>query len=136
MRLKKHSKALVSFALVVAILCCQYIPVSAHESENDAAVVLLITNIDEESSIATATVVPASDYMIGDVVGDGVRLRSGPSTSSAILELMYFGEEVYVDLSRSKVDGFFTTWYYVQRKDTTKTWGYADVNYIYLRTQC
>lgn len=63
---------------------------------------------------------------LGDVMEDGVRLRKGPSTSATILELMYFGEAVYIDITTSaSVSG----WYYVQRAKTG-TWGWAKADYI------
>lgn len=63
---------------------------------------------------------------MGDVMEDGVRLRKGPSTSATILELMYFGETVYIDLTTSaSVPG----WYYLQRSKTG-TWGWAKAEYI------
>lgn len=63
---------------------------------------------------------------LGDVVQDGVRLRKGPSTSATILELMYVGEMVYIDVATSSsVSG----WYYVQRAKTG-TWGWAKADYI------
>lgn len=64
-----------------------------------------------------------------DVYGDGVRLRSGPSTSYSILELMYNGEYVSIDFTTSyrQSNG---TWYYVKRIKTG-TWGWAKADYIF-----
>lgn len=63
-----------------------------------------------------------------DVENDGVRLRSAPSTSSTVLELMYAGETVSVDFvtSNKKSDG---SWYYVKRLKTG-TWGWTKAQYI------
>ena len=58
----------------------------------------------------------------GIVLDDGVRLRSGPSTSATILELMYSGESVAV-LSLGN------TWSYV-RRIKTGTYGYCKTQYI------
>jgi len=56
------------------------------------------------------------------VTGEGVRLRSAPSTSAAILELMYSGETVTV----CAMSG---TWYYVQRAKTG-TYGWVSGSYV------
>ena len=64
----------------------------------------------------------------GDVVGNGVRLRNAPSTSAAILELMYDGENVLIDFQKTYSvtnNGFF----YVQR-EKTGTWGWVKSSYI------
>ena len=56
------------------------------------------------------------------VIGDGVRLRSQPSTSGAILEKMYRGEYVWVKLQSNG-------WCYLQRSKTG-TLGWASADYI------
>lgn len=56
------------------------------------------------------------------VIGDGVRLRSQPSTSGAILEKMYRGEYVWVKLQSNG-------WCYLQRLKTG-TLGWASADYI------
>lgn len=135
---KNFSKAILGICVALMFFIEQPFLAYAHEDEDNVGAILVITNIDEETSIATAIICPAStnSYIIGDVVGDGVRLRSEPSETATILELMYFGEEVYVDLSNSHVSDYVFDWYYIQRKDTTKTWGYASSQYIYLETGC
>lgn len=60
----------------------------------------------------------------GVVSGDGVRLRREPNFDSTIIELMYFGEMVKIDLDNST-----TTFYYVERVKTG-TKGYANAEYI------
>lgn len=64
----------------------------------------------------------------GEVVGNGVRLRTSPSTSGTVIELLYYGERVSIDLttSTSKSDG---SWYYVMRIKTG-TWGWVSADYI------
>lgn len=60
------------------------------------------------------------------VAEEGVRLRSGPSTSYPVLELMYTGERVIIDRKTSaQVSG----WYYLKRLKTG-TWGWANASYI------
>lgn len=62
----------------------------------------------------------------GTVIEEGVRLRSGPSTSYPVVELMYYGEKVIIDRTTSaQVSG----WYYVKRLKTG-TWGWASSSYI------
>ncbi len=65
----------------------------------------------------------------GEVVGSGVRLRSKPSLSAPILELMYYGDEVSIVVSKTTTnsDG---VWYFVLHIDSN-TWGYASANYIF-----
>ncbi|MEY8519103.1 SH3 domain-containing protein [Lachnospiraceae bacterium 29-84] len=60
----------------------------------------------------------------GQVIGDGVRLRSTPSTSGTILEKMYYNEYVIVR-------GRNNDWYNIQRVKTG-TVGWASCNYILL----
>ena len=64
----------------------------------------------------------------GEVLGDQVRLRKGPDSTAAVLELMKFGERVVVDMERSSVipGG---QWLYVKRM-LTGTWGWVVRDYI------
>lgn len=66
----------------------------------------------------------------GEVDGDGVRLRSAPSTSATILELMYNRDLVLVDFRTSREGDPSCQWLYVQR-NKTKTWGWVKDEYIY-----
>ena len=60
------------------------------------------------------------------VVGDGVRLRKGPSLTSTVLELMDKGEVVSINVDKSQLSkGYF----YVKRLKTG-TRGYASTKYI------
>lgn len=61
----------------------------------------------------------ASRYVNGKVIGNGVRLRSEPSTSAPVLELMYNGESLIV--SQAYVA---PGWVKVQRVKTGR-WGYV-----------
>lgn len=93
-------------------------------------VVLVISETDNSSETAIGYLYPKAAYrsnIYGDVVADGVRLRSAPSLSATVLELMYCPERVLVDLSKGGSE-----WYYVQRIETTKTWGYVSIEYVYL----
>ena len=60
----------------------------------------------------------------GAVTGDGVRLRANPHTNATILELMYWGESVQIDLNNSTM-----TFYYVKR-NKTGTVGYVSRDYV------
>lgn len=64
-----------------------------------------------------------------DIVGNGVRLRTGPSTKYSVLELLYDGEYVSIDFTTSfkKSNG---TWYYVKRIKTG-TWGWVKSDYVF-----
>ena len=94
---------------------------------------------DEESTVSELAVVSAdgslkspisvlSDATLwpGEVIGDGVKLRASASTTGRVLELMYYGELVRVDLYKSKVG---SGWYYLKRVKTG-TKGYASTKYV------
>lgn len=138
MKFERFSKVILGIFVMIISFTAQPSLAYAQETETDMGAVLVVTDIDEKTNIATAIICPTStsSYIIGDIVGDGVRLRSAPSDTATILELMYFGEEVYVDLSKSHVSDYVIDWYYIQRKDTTQTWGYTSSQYIYLETGC
>lgn len=72
-----------------------------------------------------ASTPPFSAYVYGEVADDGVRLRKTPASGGTVLELMYRGETVWIDLSTSEVNGFK----HVQR-DKTGTVGYTSSNLI------
>ncbi len=78
----------------------------------------------EETSNDSAAITPFSFSQTGVVTGDGVRLRANPNTSSTILELMYWGDEVLIDLENSTM-----TFYYVKRV-STGTCGYVSRDYV------
>ena len=56
----------------------------------------------------------------GVVTTNGLRLRQAPNMQATVLELMYFGESVRIDLDNSTM-----TFYYVERVQTG-TKGYAN----------
>lgn len=82
-----------------------------------------------EQHYVVGYIFPSSTYSFdedGLVWADGLRLRTEPNTNSTILELMYFGEEVLINLDKSTM-----TFYYVKRVKTG-TKGYANAQYIQL----
>ena len=75
------------------------------------------TQQDASNSTRAVIVVPNAE-----VTGDGVRLRNAPSTTGTILKLMYYGETVNVNLSKTTTSGGIK-WYYVTRTmDGTSGW--------------
>ncbi len=89
------------------------------EMEVSEEAVLQLLTYDVEADMGLAVV---STGKTGMVTGDGVRLRSDPSASGAILEKMYTGEYVMV---RKENGG----WYNVQRLKTG-TVGWVSKTYI------
>ena len=91
--------------------------------EETGNIQLGIVTSDGEIS-TTAELYSAS--LNGYVVGDGVRLRKGPSLTSTVLELMDKGEVVSINVDKSQLSkGYF----YVKRLKTG-TRGYASTKYI------
>ncbi|MDT8719464.1 SH3 domain-containing protein [Clostridium sp. 19966] len=101
--MRKKLTLLVSGLMISSFLA---IPVSAAPVSKTTE--LGTTNVVKSSqvhTIATAT-----------ITGDGVRVRTSPSTSSAVLGLLYSGSTVYISLDDS-VSG----WYYVISSPTGVT---------------
>lgn len=69
-------------------------------------------------------VAPVAYSEDGTVTADGVNLRKEPNTSSTILEKMYWGEQVIIDLDNS------TMTFYAIKRVKTGTRGYASKDYI------
>ncbi|MFR3472118.1 MAG: SH3 domain-containing protein [Roseburia faecis] len=118
--MKKTIKNIVVCLLIMfAVIESNGISVNAAES---------IKAEHEETNYAIGYLVPTtSTYSFteeGGVATDGLRLRKEPSFDSTILELMYFGEVVKIDLDKSTM-----TFYYVERVKTG-TKGYANTQYI------
>lgn len=63
------------------------------------------------------------------MLGDGVRLRKNPSKSASILELMYKGEVVIINYTKSGTASNAYKWLYVKRMKTG-TWGWTYHDYI------
>lgn len=80
--------------------------------------------VPEETVMSTVARIAAN----GEVDGDGVRLRAKASSTATVLELMYDGESVAIDLGNS-VNKNGKLWYYLKRIKTG-TWGYANSDYI------
>ncbi|WP_342414578.1 SH3 domain-containing protein [Paenibacillus sp. FSL R10-2782] len=85
------------------------------------------------TNTANSILVPATEAELqvqfkhdfqGTVIGNGVRLRSTPSKTGAILESMYSGEKVWIDQSYPT-----NGWYHVTRISTGRT-GYVSDDYI------
>ena len=132
---KKCGKRFLSMLLVIAVAGCvcrisTYQVVSAKSKavegnckEETGNIQLGIVASDGEIS-TTAELYSAS--LNGYVVGDGVRLRKGPSLTSTVLELMDKGEVVSINVDKSQLSkGYF----YVKRLKTG-TRGYASTKYI------
>jgi len=132
---KKCGKRFLSMLLVIAVAGCvcrisTYQVVSAKSKavegnckEETGNIQLGIVTSDGEIS-TTAELYSAS--LNGYVVGDGVRLRKGPSLTSTVLELMDKGEVVSINVDKSQLSkGYF----YVKRLKTG-TRGYESTKYI------
>ncbi len=73
----------------------------------------------------------ASPYSIkenGNIIDDGVRLRKAPNKNSAILELLYNGETVVINYTKSFQESN-GTWFYLKRVKTG-TWGWVNRKYV------
>lgn len=91
---------------------------------------------EQQMTVIAEVTTPVSDGIApqglgspdGEVIGNGVRMRSGPGTSYTIKELLYYGETVSINwtVTYSHSDG---TWYYVMRTKTG-TWGWVKEDYI------
>ncbi len=113
--LKKQIQKMIAVASAICLISIQgIIPVQAAELQN-----LKSNDVSSVQALSDAN---------ANIEGDGVRLRSSPSTSGTILELMYDNEDISVDFktSWSQSNG---TWFYVQRI-STGTWGWVSRDYI------
>lgn len=101
---------------------------SVVSEEDEIGVGTIMLSDVQSDSMIMASSKASSNYAGGNasVMGDGVRLRKSPSKTATILELMYKGEPVLINYTKSsKSKG----WYYVKRIKTG-TWGWVDKNYI------
>ena len=81
--------------------------------------------------IGTATINLVQSRAIGEngnVKGDGARLRKQPKKSATVLELMYNGEHVCINYTKSANESN-GDWYYVKRVKTG-TWGWVYHSYL------
>lgn len=114
--------------LAAAMLCAVAFsaPVSEAKTDETDGVVeqLAVVTADGTLSQSPLPVYGTTSTKTGNVVADGVKLRKTASSSGTVLELMYYGEVVKVDRSKST-----TNWYYLTRSKTG-TKGYASKDYI------
>ncbi len=117
--MEKIKKMILCLLIMFVVIGSNVIQVYAAEG---------IPTEDEESNYVIGYIVPTdSVYSFtkeGVVTTNGLNLRKEPHTNSTILEVMYFGDVVKIDLDNSTA-----TFYYVER-NTTKTKGYASRDYI------
>ena len=81
--------------------------------------------------IGTATINLTQTYAIGEngnIKGDGARLRKRPKKTATVLELMYNGEHVCINYTKSASESN-GNWYYVKRVKTG-TWGWVYHSYL------
>lgn len=104
-------------------LCCNDFAVS-----NNIALEIISYDEENKRSLAVVSISPASmNASPGTIIADGVRLRTNPSMSAAILELMYVGEKVWINKNQDNITD--SSWIYVQRiKTGTCGWVYS--NYV------
>ncbi len=133
----KCSKRVLSMFLVIAVVGCvcristsQIVSAKTKVVEKNCGeaaenIYLGVVNSDGEIDVTPQLY---SLGPIGNVMGDGVRLRKGASLTSTVLELMDKGEIVSIDLDKSRLSKGF---YYVKRLKTG-TRGYASTKYIFL----
>lgn len=116
---KAIKNVIVCLLLMLAVIESNGIQVNAAES---------IKAEEEETNYVIGYIVsPAlacSFTEEGVVSTNGLNLRKEPNLNSTILEIMYFGEPVKIDLDNSTM-----TYYYVERV-YTGTKGYAYKEYI------
>ena len=102
-------KAICICAIVVGVSTVA--PVTAF-AQTDA------TTEGDTSNLARAIIAQPN----AEVTADGVRLRKTPSATGTIVELMYTGETVCVDITKTTTSGGIR-WYYVTRiMDGTCGW--------------
>lgn len=118
--MKKNIRNIIVYLLIMSITIKSNV-IQANAAES-------IQTEGEEADYAIGYIVPVdlTDAFLveGGVTTNGLNLRKEPNTNSTILEIMYFGEVVKIDLAEST-----SSFYYVER-DQTKTRGYASRDYI------
>lgn len=125
--MRKITRRVVGLLLALTLLAAQAALIGAAElpqaqSQQDE----IITAANEELGDDYVYGIVQPPKTRGMVIEEGVRLRSGPSTSYPVVELMYSGERVIIDRTTSaQVSG----WYYIKRLKTG-TWGWASSSYI------
>ena len=124
-------KSIMAGALCLGLLCSVGVNAEAAESvnkvvESSGSTEMTMAEITIPEEVVMANVARVASN--GEVDGNGVRLREKASATATVLELMYNGESVYVNRSKSVIKGN-TLWYYLKRIKTG-TWGYADSDFI------
>ena len=124
-------KSIMAGALCLGLLCSVGVNAEAAESvnkvvESSGSTEMTMAEITIPEEVVMANVARVASN--GEVDGNGVRLREKASAPATVLELMYNGESVYVNRSKSVIKGN-TLWYYLKRIKTG-TWGYADSDFI------
>ncbi len=126
--MKRILKSIMAGALCLGMLCSISVNAEAAnktaESSVSEEIVMAEITIPKEVVMSNVARVASN----GEVDGNGVRLREKASATATVLELMYNGEAVYVNRSKSVTKGN-TLWYYLKRIKTG-TWGYADSDFI------
>lgn len=127
----KKLKRLACLLLALGMLAAEAVTIGAAELPEVQPVGQAETSDSGETdgdNFVIGTVQMSMTRASGDVIGDKVRLRKGPDSTAATLELMNFGEQVIVDRERSAcIPG--GQWLYVLR-NLTGTWGWVLRDYI------
>lgn len=119
----------------IKIICCLLVCISflcSLQTNVQAQTVCTEINGVTDEYVTARVVINDTSRALGDpnadVCGNGVRLRSGPSIDYSILELMYDGEYVSIDFTKSYTESN-GSWYYVKRIKTG-TWGWVKSEFI------
>lgn len=112
--LKKVGLSLLAFILCFSVMGSTQ--VFAAEAE--------VVEDENHNYVVGYIVAPVAYSEDGTVTADGVNLRKELNTSSTILEKMYWGEQVIIDLDNS------TMTFYAIKRVKTGTRGYASKDYI------
>lgn len=122
--MKKIKRALSLLMMSAMLILPTAMPVQAEDVDSN--------DIDiKETKIISNGIITYGAGTKAKVVGNGVRLRSSPSTSGTILELMYDGEDIIVNLSKVEEDSNGHLWIYCKRLKTG-TKGYISVDHYTL----
>ncbi len=128
-RLKKTITTLTAITLAFAMLVLPSgMEVEASMKQDTIAMEQMMGD-NVTMSLANEGISPRGVIMPNaTIVGDGVRLRSEPSSTSTVREVLYYGEDVILNVAASTMysDG---TWLYVQRVKTG-TWGWVSAQYV------
>ncbi len=89
------------------------------------AIVLGVLVLSNVTVMGVHAAFPDDSFKLATVIGDGVALRSGPSTTATRLELMYNDDTVQVDINYDDING----WSRIRRVSTMRV-GYAASKYI------